>query len=73
MSIAQTDDRAPPRSSSLIGGISVAAVTFAAIGAGLVRLRQRRERPTSELPISTHLRRDIGLPAEPSHRGWREG
>ena len=73
MSIARTDDRAPARDSSIIGGISVAAVTLLAIGGALVRLRRRGERTPSELPLSPHLRRDIGLPIEPTRHGWREG
>jgi hypothetical protein len=71
MSIAQTDDRAPARDSRIRGFFATFAAAIAAVGAAFVR--RRRERPLAELPLSAHLRRDIGLPVQPSQHTWREG
>lgn len=70
MSIARTDDRASARDSSALGGISIAAAAVLAIGAGLIKLRQRGDRRQPEQPLSDHLRRDVGLPVEPRQPGW---
>jgi hypothetical protein len=73
MSIARIDDRAAARHSTILARLAFAGPALQAIGATFGRLRPRGERIGSETPLSDHLRRDIGLPPDPSRRAWREG
>jgi uncharacterized protein YjiS (DUF1127 family) len=73
MSIARTHDRASSRDSGIRAGLSTAGSALLAIASAIGRFRRRGERIGSELPLSDHLLRDIGLPADPSRRTWREG